>query len=91
MTNALDTQRIAILATDGVERVEADVVRGRTITSWPSVRTDLRNAGADVVDREVVVDGALVSSRRPDDLPAFCAAIAEAFARGRQTAPAGGA
>jgi protease I len=71
--------------------VEADVVRGRTITSWPSVRTDLRNAGAEVVDQEVVVDGALISSRRPDDLPAFCAAIVEAFARGRQTAPAGGA
>lgn len=51
---------------------EAGVVRGRRLTSWPSIRTDLRNAGADVVDEEVVVDGQLVSSRGPDDLPAFC-------------------
>jgi protease I len=55
--------------------VEADVVRGRRITSWPSVRTDLRNAGADVVDEEVVIDANLISSRDPGDLPAFCAAI----------------
>jgi deglycase len=60
--------------------VEADVVRGRTLTSWPSVRTDLRNAGATWVDEEVVVDGTLVSSRKPDDLPAFCAKIVEVFA-----------
>jgi protease I len=59
--------------------VEADVVRGRRMTSWPSVRTDLRNAGADWVDEEVVVDGNLVSSRKPDDLPAFCRAIVETF------------
>lgn len=51
--------------------VEADVVRGRTVTSWPSLRTDLRNAGAEWVDREVVRDGNLVTSRKPDDLPAF--------------------
>jgi deglycase len=51
--------------------VEADVVRGRTATSWPSIRTDLRNAGANVVDREVVVDGNIVTSRKPDDIPAF--------------------
>jgi protease I len=51
--------------------VEADVVHGRTVTSWPSLRTDLRNAGADWVDREVVRDGNLVTSRKPDDLPAF--------------------
>jgi protease I len=68
--------------------VEADVVRGRTITSWPSVRTDLRNAGANVVDQEVVVDDGLVSSRSPDDLPAFCAKIVEQFASGRQEARA---
>jgi protease I len=57
--------------------VEADVVRGRTITSWPSLQTDLRNAGADWVDEEVVVDGNLVSSRKPDDLPAFIAKLLE--------------
>jgi protease I len=60
--------------------VEADVVRGRTITSWPSLRTDIRNAGGNVVDEEVVVDRGLVSSRSPDDLPAFCAAIVHEFA-----------
>ena len=51
--------------------VEADKARGRRITSWPSVRTDLRNAGAEVVDQEAVVDGNLVTSRKPDDIPAF--------------------
>lgn len=51
--------------------VEADVVRGRKVTSWPSVRTDLMNAGAEWVDREVVVDRGLVTSRKPDDIPAF--------------------
>jgi len=60
--------------------VEADVVRGRRMTSWPTIRTDLRNAGAEVVDEEVVVDGAIISSRKPDDLPAFCAEIVEQFA-----------
>jgi len=59
--------------------VEADVVRGRRITSWPSIRTDLRNAGAEVVDKEVVVDDNITSSRWPDDLPAFCAAIVREF------------
>ena len=59
--------------------VEADVVDGRTVTSWPSVRTDLENAGADVVDEEVVVDGNLITSRKPDDIPAFNQAIIEAL------------
>jgi protease I len=63
--------------------VEADVVRGRTITSWPSVQTDLRNAGANWVDEEVHVDQGLVSSRKPDDLPAFCAKLVEEFAEGK--------
>lgn len=73
--------------------VEADVVRGRTLTSYPSIRTDLRNAGATVVDEEVVVDDGLVSSRNPDDLPAFCAKLVEEFAEGvhpdRDTAESG--
>ena len=51
--------------------VEADVVRGRRLTSWPSLKTDIRNAGGDWVDQEVVVDGNLITSRKPDDLPAF--------------------
>jgi protease I len=62
---------------------EADVVRGRKMTSWPSLRTDLRNAGAEWVDEEVVVDEGLVTSRKPDDLPAFCAKAVEEFAEGR--------
>ena len=69
--------------------VEADVVRGRTLTSWPSVRTDLRNAGAEVVDSEVVVDQALVTSRKPDDLPAFCATVLEMLARAPQATGSG--
>jgi protease I len=59
---------------------EADVVRGRRLTSYPSIRTDLRNAGATVVDEEVVVDNGLVSSRNPDDLPAFCRTVVREFA-----------
>ena len=51
--------------------IEADVVKGRTMTSWPSLKTDLKNAGATWVDQEVVVDGKLITSRKPDDIPAF--------------------
>jgi protease I len=54
---------------------EADVIDGRTVTSWPSIRTDLRNAGAEVVDKEVQVDGRLITSRKPDDIPAFTDAL----------------
>lgn len=64
--------------------VEADVVRDRTLTSYPSVRTDIRNAGGTVVDKEVVIDRNLVSSRNPDDLPAFCDAIVDVFSRTTQ-------
>lgn len=62
--------------------VEADVVRGRRLTSWPSLQTDLRNAGAEWVDEQVVVDRNLVTSRRPDDLPAFTEKMIEAFLTG---------
>jgi protease I len=62
--------------------IEADVVRDRTLTSWPSLQTDLRNAGAEWVDEEVHVDQGLVTSRKPDDIPAFNAKIVEEFAEG---------
>jgi protease I len=62
--------------------IEADVVRGRTVTSWPSLQTDLRNAGATWVDEEVHVDQGLVTSRKPDDIPAFNAKMLEEFAEG---------
>jgi protease I len=55
--------------------VEADVIRGRTVTGWPSIRTDLRNAGAEVIDQEVVIDGNIVTSRKPEDIPAFTEAV----------------
>ncbi len=60
--------------------VEADLVRGKRLTSFPSLRTDIRNAGGDVVDEEVVVDQGLITSRNPNDLDAFCSTILKEFA-----------
>ena len=60
--------------------VEADVLEGRTVTAWPSVRTDLTNAGANVVDQEVAIDGNLITSRMPADIPAFSKALIDALA-----------
>lgn len=65
--------------------IEADVVRGRTVTSWPSLKTDLINAGADWQDQECVCDEGLVTSRNPDDLPAFCDKAIEEFAEGKHS------
>jgi deglycase len=63
--------------------VEAGAVKGRTVTSWPSVKTDIRNAGGTWVDEEVHTDRGLVTSRKPDDLPSFCKKMVEEFAEGR--------
>ncbi|MDF1834701.1 MAG: type 1 glutamine amidotransferase [Alteraurantiacibacter sp. bin_em_oilr2.035] len=67
---------------------EADVITGKKVTSWPSLRTDLANAGADVVDKEVAIDGNLITSRNPGDIPAFCDAL---IAQLKQTDPSGDA
>jgi protease I len=66
--------------------IEADAVRGKTVTSWPSLKTDLTNAGAEWVDKEVVVDHGLVTSRKPDDLPAFCKKMLEEFGEAHRRA-----
>ncbi len=63
--------------------VEADVVRGRTLTSYPTLQTDIRNAGGEWVDQEVVTDQGLVTSRNPDDLPAFCSKLVEEISEGK--------
>jgi len=68
--------------------VEADAVRGKKVTSWPSLKTDLKNAGANWVDQEVVEDGQFIFSRKPDDIPAFSKAIIESVSRGSQRAAA---
>jgi protease I len=65
--------------------IDAGVVRGRTVTSWPAIKTDLRNAGANWVDKEVVVDNGLVTSRKPDDIPAFNEKMIEEFCEGKHT------
>ena len=83
-----DERPVAVICHGPWTLVEAGVLKGRTITSWPSLRTDIRNAGGTWVDETVNVDGVLVSSRKPDDLPAFCDAMLEQFAAQRsRTAP----
>ena len=67
---------------------EADVIEGKTVTSWPSIRTDLSNAGANVVDQEVVQDGQLITSRKPDDIPAFSEALIKALEKQKVAEPA---
>jgi deglycase len=69
--------------------IDASVIRGRTVTSWPAIKTDVRNAGAHWVDQEVVVDNGLVTSRKPDDIPAFNAKMIEEFGEGRHAATSG--
>jgi protease I len=78
-----DGKPIAVICHGAWTLIEADVVRGVTMTSYPSLKTDLQNAGATWVDREVVVDRGIVSSRRPADLPAFIDKMIEEFAEGR--------
>jgi protease I len=68
--------------------IEAGAARGRKIASWPSLKTDIRNAGAEWVDKEAVVDGNLVTARKPDDIPAFTRAMIELFSKWRQKRPA---
>jgi protease I len=69
--------------------IDAGVVRGRTLTSWPAIKTDVRNAGGNWVDQEVVVDNGLVTSRKPDDIPAFNEKVIEEFCEGRHQARSG--
>ena len=81
-----DAQKpIAVICHGPWTLVEAGVVKGLEMTSWPSLKTDLENAGAHWVDKEVVVDSGVVSSRKPDDLPAFCRKMVEEFREGRHT------
>jgi protease I len=85
-----DERPVAVICHGPWTLVEADVVKGRTITSWPSLQTDIRNAGGTWVDETVHVDGMLVSSRKPDDLPAFCEQMLNQLAaHGSRTAATG--
>jgi protease I len=68
--------------------IEADVLKGRRVTSWPSLQTDIRNAGGDWVDEALVTDGNLITSRKPDDLPTFCGAVVESLDHGAAAASA---
>jgi protease I len=68
--------------------LEAGALRGKTVTSWPSLKTDLKNAGANWVDGEVVIDGQFVTSRKPDDIPAFNKALIDAMEQGSRSAAA---
>jgi len=74
---------VGVICHAGWVLVEAGVVEGRTLTSWPSLQTDIRNAGGNWVDEELAIDAGLFTSRKPDDLPAFCAKAVEEFAEGR--------
>ncbi|EID54881.1 type 1 glutamine amidotransferase domain-containing protein [Saccharomonospora xinjiangensis] len=76
---------VAVICHGSWTLIEAGVVNGRRMTSWPSLKTDLRNAGAEWVDEEVVVDSGLVSSRKPADLPAFCSKLVEEIAEGEHS------
>jgi protease I len=80
---------VAVICRGPWTEIEAGAARGRRMTSWPSVKTDLMNAGADWVDQEVVVDGNLVSSRKPDDIPAFNREMLAVFSKTRQPARSG--
>jgi protease I len=82
----VERKPVAVICHGPWTLVEADVVRGRRIASWPSLRTDLQNAGAEWVDEAVVVDEGIVSSRKPDDIAAFNAKMIEAFQEGRHIA-----
>jgi protease I len=82
MAGKLNGKKVAFLARPWL-LVEADVVPDGKVTSWPSLRTDIRNAGGNWVDEEVVVDAGLVTSRKPDDLPAFCEKAVEEICEGR--------
>jgi protease I len=81
-----DAKPVAVICHGPWTLIDAGVVKGRTLTSWPSLKTDLRNAGANWVDEQVHVDQGLVSSRKPDDLPAFCAKVVEEIAEGKHAA-----